>query len=471
MGLKPPTYEAMQLLMKGALCFSRMSAAGVRIDTKYLDKAIVYTTQRVAEMEHEIRNHKIIDLWKKHYGKDMKLNSRTQLGKIVFDVLGHKRNPFMEGKNSEVAFKHVKEPFVGPDGPYFGIAKMKKALSTNLIGLRRETDPQGFIHASMLLFVAESYRSALREPNLQNQPRRNKKIAEIVRSAIIPRKGHVLLEADYSAQEVRVAACYCKDPKLIEYVTGGGDQHYDAAKDIYMLTDEEIGGIGKGEPGKDVRDIAKNKYVFPQNYGSYYLNCTPDLWDMIAEVNLRTAQGVPMYQHLKSKGIRRMGACDPEKDPVKGTFEYHIKEVEKVYWERLAVYDQWRTDWWQLYQNQGGVNTLTGFCMAGKFRHNQILCDPIQGSAFHCLLWSLIEMQEYMIRKKMQSKLILQIHDSALFDAHPSEVDDIVGVFTDIAVKKVAKHWPWLIVPLNVEFEVATDNWYNKTSLKEYMAA
>lgn len=469
MGLKPPTKAAIDLLMKGAICFSRMSATGVHIDTAYLDKAITDVTKQVAEMEHDIRNHKIIDLWKKHYGKDMKLNSRTQLGNLIFNVLGHKRNPFLEKKNNEVAFKHVKEPFVGPDGPYFGIAKLKKALSKELIGLRREVT-DGYVHPSFGL-LAESYRSSCNTPNMQNVARRNKKIAEIVRSAIIPRKGHVLLEADYSAQEVRVAACYCKDPKLIEYVTGGGDQHYDAAKDIYMLTDEEIGGIGKGQPGRDVRDIAKNKYVFPQNYGSYYLKCTPDLWDMIAEVNLRTAQGVPMYEHLRSKSIKRMGACDSEKDPVRGTFEYHIKEVEKVYWERLAVYDQWRTDWWQLYQNQGGINTLTGFCMAGKFRRNQILCDPIQGSAFHCLLWSLIEMQEYMIRKKMSSKLILQVHDSALFDAHKREVDDIREVFERIAVKKVAEHYKWLCVPLNVEFEVAERNWYSKVSIKEYMAA
>lgn len=469
MGLKPPTKQAIELLMKGALCLSRMSAAGVRVDTDYLDKAITDVTQQVARMEHDIRNHKIIDLWKKHYGTDMKLNSRTQLGKLVFDILGHKRNPFLEGKNNEVAFKHVKEPFVGPDGPYFGIAKLKKALSTNLIGLRREVS-DGFIHPSFNLLL-ESYRSSCNTPNLQNQPRRNKKIAEIVRSAIIPRKGHVLLEADYSAQEVRVAACYNKDPKLIEYVTGGGDQHYDAAKDVYMLTDAEIGGIGKGEPGKDVRDIVKNKWVFPQNYGSYYLNCAPDLWEACAEFNLKTAQSVPMYQHLKSKGIKRMGLCDPDRDPVKGTFEYHIKEVEKIYWERLCIYDQWRKDWWQLYQNQGGVNTLTGFCMAGKFRRNQILCDPIQGSAFHCLLWSLIEMQNYMITKKMSSKLILQVHDSALFDAHKSEVDDLVEVFSDIAVKRVAKHYTWLCVPLNVEFEAAEQNWFGKVSIKEYMAA
>lgn len=466
MSLKPATREAFDLLMKGSVAFSRMSAAGVCIDTSYLDQAIKDVTAQVAEMEQEIRNHEVINVWKKHFGKDMKLGSRVQLGKVVFDILGHKRNPFLEGTNNEIAFKHLskKLPFVGPDGAYFGIAKLKKALSTNLIGLRRETC-NGRVHASAKLHSVESYRSSVTDPNLQNQPRRNKKIAQIVRQSIIPSKGNWLLEADYSAQEVRVACGYNKDPKLIEYVTGGGDQHYDAAKDIYILTDEEIGGIGKGQPGKDVRDIAKNKFVFPENYGSYYLNCTPELWEMIEEMGLKTAQGVSLYTHLKAKGIKRMGLCDPDRDPVKGTFEHHIKEVEKIYWERLAVYDQWRKDWWDLYQAQGGVNTLTGFCMAGKFRRNQILCDPIQGSAFHCLLWSFINIQNEMIRKKMKSKLILQIHDSMLFDARPSEVDDLIEMVLRWSVDKVTKHWSWINVPLAVEFEKSETNWFAKEQM------
>lgn len=466
MGLKPATPAAMDLLMRGTVAFSRMSAAGVRVDVSYLDNAIKEVTQQVSEMEEEIRNNKVIEVWKKHYGKDMKINSRTQLGKVVFDILGFPRNPFMEN-NSEVAFKHLskKLPFVGPDGPYFGLAKIKKALSTNLLGLKRET-VEGFIHCSMKLFSVESYRSSCTDPNLQNQPRRNKRISEIVRSSIIPRKDHVFIEADYSAQEVRVATCYNKDPVLIKYVTGGGDQHYDAAKDIYMLTDAEIGSIEKGHPGKDVRDIVKNKWVFPQNYGSYYLNCAPDLYEAIEEFNLRTADGTSLFTHLKSKGIRRLGACDPNRDPVKGTFEYHVKEAEKAYWERLAVYDQWRKDWWQLYQNQGGVNTLSGFCMAGSFRRNQILCDPIQGSAFHCLLWSAIQIQNEMMRRKMKSMIVLQIHDSMLIDAHKSEVDDVIEITKRWAVDKVAKHYPWIIVPLNVEFELAEHNWFSK----EHMA-
>lgn len=469
MGLKPASPEAYDLLQKGAIAASRIEAAGLRVDVKYLDKAIESTTRQITEMEKEIREHKIIDLWRTHYGKDMKLGSRVQLGHVIFDVMGHKRNPFMEeSPNAEVAFKHLsaKVPFVGPDGPYFGIAKLKKALSTYLLGLRKEV-VDGFVHPFIDLHTTESYRPSSSKPNMFNFPVRNKAIAEIVRTAIIPRKGRILLEADYSAQEVRISACYCKDPKLIEYVTGGGDQHYDAAKDIYLMTDEEIGGIGKGEPGRDVRDVSKNTFVFQQNYGGDYIGCTPDLWTRIEERDLRTAQGVSLYDHLRSRGITKMGTCNRDFEPKKGTLEYHVKEVQKVYWERLCVYDQWRKDWWNLYQQQGGVNSLTGFCQHGLFRRNQVLCDCIQGSAWHCLLWAMIGIQNQFIKRKMQTKIINCIYDALLFDAPESEVDEVIGLTKEYAVDKVMKHYPWIIVPLNVEFEGSSRSWHHKEKLKD----
>lgn len=468
MSLKPATREAYKLLQDGTLAMIEIERAGIRIDSAYLDRSIKEVTKQVAEMESQIRDHKIIRTWQKHMGKDFKLGSRAQLGEVIFDILGNKRNPHLSEKsNNELAFKHLSRriPFLAPDGPYFGIAKLTKALNTNLIGLQREV-VDGYVHPMFSLFLAESYRPSCQKPNFQNQPRRNKKIAEIVRKAVIPRKGRKLLSADYGQQEVRVAACYTKDPKLIEYVTGGGDQHYDAAKDIYLLTDEEIGSIDKGQPGADVRDIVKNKYVFRQNYGGTYIACVPDLWEMIEELDLRTAQGVSLYDHLRSKGIKRMGTCDREHDPRPGTFERHVRKAEQAYWDRLKVYKQWREDFWALYQRQGGVNTLTGFCMHGLFQRNQIWCDPIQGSAFHCLLLAIILIQKELRKRKMKAKIIDQIHDSILGDVPDEEVDDFVEIVHRIMTKTVPKLWPWIIVPLKVDFEIGHENWYAMEKLK-----
>jgi hypothetical protein len=303
------------------------------------------------------------------------------------------------------------------------------------------------------------------QPNFHNFPTRMKELSKIVRSSIIPSDGCVLLEADYGAQEVRVSACYNKDPKLISCICGGEDMHKSITKKAYILTDEELGNTDVGV-AKMARYCGKNMMVFPQFYGSVYTQCAPNLWDAIGRYKLTTANGTCLYDHLASKGIDRLGDCSFEKEPEKGTFELHLKEVERYLWQDMfPVYSQWKKDWWNLYLQNGGFHTLTGFTLEGVFRRNQVLCDGIQGDAFHCLLWADIVMDNEMRRRGMRSRLINQIHDSSLFDVWEPELDDVIELYHDIAVNRVAKHWPWIIVPLEVEFEICEENWHLKQKL------
>src|SRR5690606_20675796 len=97
-------------------------------------------------------------------------------------------------------------------------------------------------------------------PNFQNLPIRNPKMAKIIRSAFIPRSDrHVLVEIDYSGIEVRVAACYHKDPVMIEYINDPTkDMHRDMAAQCYLAPPEQV--------SKQMRYCGKNMYVFPQFY-------------------------------------------------------------------------------------------------------------------------------------------------------------------------------------------------------------
>ena len=214
--------------------------------------------------------------------------------------------------------------------------------------------------------------------NFQNQPVRNKDISKIVRSCIIPDPGCVLVEVDYSTQEVRVSYCYHRDPSL-KYDILHGDMHRDRALDLFCLTPEELGPVSQ-EPGKTIRYVAKNRFVFAQFYGSTYPECAAHLWDAISLYQLKRADGTSLYDHLADKGIKKLGLCNPEFTPRRGTYEHHVAEVQRQMWEeRYPVYNQWKQDWWNLYERQAGIQTLTGFVLAGDFRRNQILCDPIQG--------------------------------------------------------------------------------------------
>jgi DNA polymerase-1 len=467
--LQPATPEAMQLLMEGAQAFARMEQTGIRIDESYLDRAIQETKDSIFQMEEEIRQTREYKLWQKHYGNNMNLRSRPQLGHVMFRLCGHKRNPHMKDKktfrdfNNESAFKHLDLPFTNL---HFEIEHLKNALKRNLMGIKNEV-VDGRIHPFFDLHTAESYRSSSSNPNFHNMPVRIKNIAQIVRTSVIPDDGCELLEADYGSQEVRVACCYNKDPRLKSYILGGGDMHKDMALKLYLLTKKQLGDTDNDAAAKMIRYAAKNLFVFAQFYGSYYAQCAPMLWEGIARLNLQRSDGMSLYDHLKKKGIESLGACDPDQDVLEGTYEDVVKRTENWMWgEVFTVYDQWKRDWWALYQRQGGVNTLTGFRMEGVFDRNQILCDPIQGSAFHCLLWSFIRIQREFRRRRMKSKIILQIHDSLLINAWKSEIPDVVEIVRRVAVDEIAREWRWITVPLAVEFDRAENNWFQKRKMQ-----
>ncbi len=108
----------------------------------------------------------------------------------------------------------------------------------------------------------------------------------------------------------------------------------------------------------------------------------------------------------------------------------------------------------------------TGFRVSGVYGRNDVLNGAIQGSAFHCLLWSLIELVKWMRKKKLKSKVVGQIHDSLVMDVHKSEFDDVISKTVDVMTKDLLATWDWIIVPLEVEAECSETNWFEKKEVK-----
>jgi DNA polymerase I-like protein with 3'-5' exonuclease and polymerase domains len=78
---------------------------------------------------------------------------------------------------------------------------------------------------------------------------------------------------------------------------------------------------------------------------------------------------------------------------------------------------------------------------------------PAQGSAFHCLLWSFITLTNISIQEHWDSRLIGQIHDSMIWDVHPPELAHLVETVKQVTSVELLKHWDWICVPMNVEYE------------------
>jgi DNA polymerase I-like protein with 3'-5' exonuclease and polymerase domains len=86
-------------------------------------------------------------------------------------------------------------------------------------------------------------------------------------------------------------------------------------------------------------------------------------------------------------------------------------------------------------------------------RKNEIFNYPIQGSAFHCLLFTFIELDKIMRKEKWTSRIIGQIHDSILLDVDPKEMPRIKEALQIIVKETLPTTWKWIIVPLEIEVD------------------
>jgi len=457
--MKPLTKDAYRLFHEGTLALARVEAAGIHIDVDYLDKATAKISIRIKKLQDRLREAPEFKLWRREFGDKTKPGSREQLGHIVFDILKYPckdRTKTGKYKTDEASFEHVDLPFVKA---FIKLEKLKKAKSTYLDGLRREV-VDGFARPVFNLHTVITQRSSCSDPNVQNQIIRNAKIAEIIRRAFIPRKGNIFCEIDYSAMEWRGAVCFWKDPEMIRYVNDPtSDVHRDQAAECFLCKPEQV--------SKDMRFYAKNQFVFPILYGSYYVQCSRNLWEAVGKAKLKLKDETPVIDWLQSKGITRLGSCDPKQEPVFGTYEHHIKKVEDKFNKRFHVFNSSKEKWYQDYRSKGGFRLATGFWIEGLFSKNFCMNCPVQGPAFHCLLWSLIRLQKWLRREKMKTVIVAEIHDSMLLDGPEMEMPKVLKMARKIMTEDVRKAWPWVIVPLAVEASVTPvgGSWHDKRAI------
>ena len=300
-------------------------------------------------------------------------------------------------------------------------------------------------------------------PNFQNIPKRDEEAMNICRRAIFPRPGHQLVEVDYSSIEVKISTCHHKDPVMLKYMTDPtSDMHRDMAIQIFKLNLYDKTKVGHYQ----LRQAAKNGFVFPQFYGDYYGNCAENMacgWCKLPKGEWRLSQGIEFIDGYISDHLISVGIKSFDK------FEEHVKAVEEDFWDnRFKVYQQWKDRWWAEYQRNGYFDLLTGFRCSGLMKKNDASNYPIQGAAFHCLLWSFIEIDRIQREEKWDSRLIGQIHDAIVLDIHPLEMEHVMKTVKRVTCVDLPRKWPWIIVPLDVEAEVCKVDrpWNTKKAYK-----
>lgn len=452
MTITPNTAEAYQLFHDGILAISRAEMQGMRIDLDYVAVAKEELTKRITQAEKQLRETNFYKHWQHTTKGEINYNSDKQLAHFLYNI--RKVQPVKttasgQGSVDDDALKQLQLPELDM---ILEIRRLSKARDTYLEAFERE-QVKGVLHPQFNLHNVISYRSSSDSPNFQNMPKRDKEIMKIVRSAIYPRHGNQLMEVDFSGLEVSIAACYHKDPTMLKYLTSDhSDMHGDMAQQIF-----KIDSFNRDLPEhKHLRQAAKNGFVFPQFYGDYYKNNAIGLcqWVGLPQTTWKSGQGVKLpdgsfiSNHLRENGIKSFE-----------DFVEHMRKIEEHFWgNRFKVYGKWKERWYADYLKNGYMDSYTGFRFRGEMRKNEVINYPVQGAAFHCLLWCFIQLDKIMREKGWNSRLIGQIHDAMVIDVDPDELAKVSKMVKRITTVELVKNWTWINVPLSVEADLGDVN-------------
>jgi len=434
--MRKENWVGYNFLMESAVNLCKAQENGIIVDVDGVSTAQKKLTDEMDILEKQIQKIAIKEGWNKN--EQFRSSAPADISKLLFDIIGYEstKNTKAGGKSTDKeSLERIDDPIVAPVLEW---KKLQKLRDTYLNGLVVEVI-DGLMHPFFNLYTVVTYRSSSNNFNFQNLPKRDKKSNKIIRELLYPHKGQKLNEYDYKGIEVAVSACYCKDTNLIKYVSDPTtDMHRDTGIELFCYEDNPQ------DFQKADRQIAKNKFVFPQFYGSYFALDAPALWEKCTK---------EARENLRKHGIKELGYIDEKtKKPKPGTFLYHVREIEYSFWnDRFYEYAQWKKDTYNFYLKHGYIDSLTGFRYYGPMSKNEVLNRCIQGSAHHVLLRTFNKISNVIRDKKLKSKMIGQIHDSMLPSIEPDEESYLDKMIWYYGTQEILEDWKWIIVPIEIE--------------------
>jgi DNA polymerase-1 len=324
-------------------------------------------------------------------GSRFNLASPKQLGEVLFEKMqldpkAKKTKTGQYATGEDVLLKLANKHQIVDD--ILAFRELTKLKSTYVDALPLMLNPKtGRVHTSYAQAVAVTGRLSSNNPNLQNIPIRTERGREI-RKAFIPRnENFVLLSADYSQIELRIVAAISGDPNMCEAFKTG--------KDIHTATAAKVFGVEESAVTKEMRYKAKSV-----NFGIIY--------------------GQGAFGLADNLGISRTEA----------------KEIIDTYKKQFANIQKYMDDTINFAREHGYVQTLMGrkrwlkdinsanFTVRG-FAERNAINSPIQGTAADMIKLAMIRIHEEFRQKGFKSKMLLQVHDELVFDAHKTELDII----------------------------------------------
>ncbi len=385
-----------------------MELTGIKVDKDYLEEVKVELENSMSTIEKEI-----YDL----AGCEFNIMSPQQLADILFVKLGIpypkrvKNNKYSTSKDILDKIRFV-NPIVDKVLEYRMLSKL---YSNYAVGLLSEIRDDGRIHTIFTQTLTRTGRLSSISPNLQNIPARDD-YARMIRKAFVPDDNSVLLSSDYSQVELRVFASMSNATQMIDAFKNDIDIHTKTASDIYHIPIEEV--------TKKERRTAK-----AVNFGIIY---------GISSFGLSEDLGIDM--------VEAKHFIDNYLDAFPGIREYMEKEKKEAYKNGYVTTLMNRRRVIEELNSKNYMIRTSGERMA--------LNTPIQGTAADILKKAMVELYNEMNKKKLKSKILLQVHDELIINVLEDEIDEVKKLTQEI-MENAFK----LEVPLKVEISTGS-NWY-----------
>jgi DNA polymerase-1 len=352
-------------------------------------------------------------------GEQFNIGSPKQLGEILFDKMKLLDKP---KKTKTGQYATGEDVLLGLANQHEIARKIldyreyEKLRSTYVDALPRMISKRdGRIHTDYRQAWAVTGRLSSNNPNLQNIPIRTEK-GRAIRKAFVARgDDYLFMSADYSQIELRIAAAFARDATMIEAFRTGRDIHTTTAARVFKVPVEKV---------------------------------DPNMRRKAKEVNFGILYGSTAFGLAQNLGISRAEAA----------------EIIKAYFEEFPAIKRYMDDTINKARELHYVETILGRrrylrdinsrnITTRGFAERNAINAPIQGSAADIIKIAMINIQSWMEKERLRSRMIMQVHDELVFDVHKDEVDLMKERVVHLMKTAVS-----LEVPMEVEAGVGK-NW------------
>ena len=363
---------------------AKMEIVGFSVDKSGIEEFSKKLSSRIDELTEQIYSS---------VGYEFNINSPKQLGVALFEDLQlpcKKKTKTGYSTNAEVLEGLINEhPVISYILEYRTLTKLK---STYCEGLLKVIADDGRIHTSFNQVETRTGRISSLEPNLQNIPIRTE-LGREMRKFFIAGQGNTLVDADYSQIELRVLADLSNDENMINAFNNGDDIHTITASQVFNLPVEMV--------TKQMRSRAK-----AVNFGIVY--------------------GIGAFSLAKDIGVTRREAqeyIDNYLATYSGVAKYmdHMIELAKERGYSETLFNRRR----YLPELASSNHMLKSF--GERVARNM----PIQGTAADIIKIAMVKVDERLAKEKMESKLILQVHDELIVEAPENEAEKALRIVTE----------------------------------------